>query len=86
MPKEAMIRARTGFDLKNQVDGILEKLGLNSSSAINLFYKQIALHNGLPFDVRVPNAKTLKAMKDAKSGKTKKGFKNSVALFKGLDE
>ena len=86
MTKEAMIRARTDVSLKENVEKIFGKLGLSASSAINLFYKQVELHKGLPFDIRIPNAKTLKAMKDAESGKTVSGFKTKKALFDSLDD
>ena len=47
----------------------MEKLGLNASDAIRLFYKQVALQRGLPFDVKLPNATTRRALKDADDGK-----------------
>jgi DNA-damage-inducible protein J len=84
--KAAMIRARTDGALKDQVEKIFEKLGLNTTSAINLFYRQVALNQGLPFEVRLPNAATRKAMRDAQSGKTQKGFKNVGALFSSLND
>ena len=31
-------------------------LGLTASDAIRLFYRQLALHKGLPFDVKLPNS------------------------------
>ena len=55
--------------LKAQAEGVLEKLGLNASDAIRLFYKQVALQRGLPFDVKLPNATTRRALKDADDGK-----------------
>ena len=60
-----MIRARTEPALKAQAEATLEKLGLSPSTAINLFYRQIVEHRGLPFDVKLPNATTRKAMRDA---------------------
>lgn len=84
MPKTAMIRARTDFLLKEQVEGIFDELGLNATSAINIFYKQVLLTHGLPFEVKTPNAATRKAMKDSKTGKTIKGLKNAGNLFRRL--
>ena len=49
-----MVRARISPDLKASAEGILSSLGMNPSQAIVLFYKQIELHNGLPFDLRIP--------------------------------
>lgn len=86
MSKSAMIRARTDSQLKEKVEEIFDELGLNATAAINIFYKQVLLSNGLPFDVRIPNAATLKAMKEAKAGRTVKGFKNVEAMFKSLHD
>ena len=86
MSKSAMIRARTDSQLKEKVEEIFDELGLNATAAINIFYKQVLLSNGLPFDVRIPNAATLKAMKEAKAGRTVKGFKNVEAMFKSLND
>ena len=77
MPKTAMIRARTDSNLKEKVELIFDKLGLNATSAINIFYKQVLLSHGLPFDVKVPNATTLKAMKEARSARTVRKFKSA---------
>jgi len=63
--KSATIRARIEPDLKNSVENILSTLGMNTSDAITLFYKQIELHRGLPFKVEIPNEETIKALKDA---------------------
>jgi DNA-damage-inducible protein J len=84
MPKTAMVRARTDSRLKAQVEGIFDELGLNTTSAINIFYKQVVLNHGLPFEVKKPNAATRKAMKDAKTGKTVKGFKSTDDMFRSL--
>ncbi len=85
MSKTAMIRARTDSQLKEKVEEIFDELGLNATAAINIFYKQVLLSHGLPFDVRIPNSTTLKAMKEAKAGRTVKGFKNVEGLFKSLN-
>ena len=53
--KEATITARVDFNSKVKVNKILKELGLTHSSAINLFYNQILLKGGLPFDVAVPD-------------------------------
>ena len=80
-----MIRARTDFNLKNKVELIFDKLGLNATAAINIFYKQVLLSRGLPFEVKIPNATTLKAMKEAQSGRTSKRFKTVDEMFKSLN-
>jgi DNA-damage-inducible protein J len=84
MSKSAMIRARTDSDLKEKVEQIFDELGLNATAAINIFYKQVLLSHGLPFDVRMPNLTTRKAMQEAKAGKAKK-FKSTDDMFRSLN-
>jgi DNA-damage-inducible protein J len=83
MYKAATINTRIEPELKNKVEAILNKIGLTSAEAIRLFYKQICLSRGLPFELKIPNKKTLKAMHDADTGKTHKA-KNVDSLFKDL--
>lgn len=58
MSKSAMIRARMAPDLKTHAESVFARLGLNATQAITLFYKQVELRNGLPFDVVIPTATT----------------------------
>ena len=52
------------------VERIFESLeGLTASQAINLFYHRVELENGLPFELKIPNSKTLRAMKDVENNK-----------------
>lgn len=59
MARTAMIRARTAPELKEKAEHIFEQLGLTSTDAINIFYAQVALHNGMPFAVKIPNKTTV---------------------------
>lgn len=54
MTKSAMIRARVDPQLKDEVETILQELGLSTTQALTLFYQQIRLKQGIPFDVRLP--------------------------------
>ena len=65
MAKTEMIRARVEPELKRQAEEIFSALGLSATDAITLFYKQVTMHRGLPFDVRIPNAETLEALQQA---------------------
>jgi DNA-damage-inducible protein J len=69
MPKSAMIRARVEPDLKERAEAMLEELGLSPTTAITLFYRQVVQVQGLPFPVRMPNAATRRAMRDAETGR-----------------
>jgi DNA-damage-inducible protein J len=60
MSKTTTVRARIEPDLKENVELIFDRLGLNATQAITLFYKQVELRNGLPFNVAIPNETTRK--------------------------
>ena len=67
--QSGMIRARISPDLKAEAEGILDRIGLSSSDAIRMFYKQITMRKGLPFEARIPNATTREARRDAEEGR-----------------
>lgn len=69
MSKTEMIRARVEPRVKRDAEEIFSTLGLSATEAITLFYRQVALCRGLPFEVRIPNARTRKAIRQAKTGK-----------------
>ena len=73
--KTAYVRARIDPALKKSVEGMFSQLGLSSSEAITLFYKQVELTRGLPFNVRLPepNEETVVAMEatDKEEGLTR---------------
>ena len=54
--KTANLYARIEPDIKEQAESILSALGINTSNAINMFYKQIILHNGIPFEITLPSS------------------------------
>lgn len=80
MHKTAMINARINPDLKHKAENILHRIGLSSAEAIRLFYTQVCLRKGLPFEARIPNKTTIKAMKAADAGETHR-IKNVDDLF-----
>jgi len=86
--KTEFIRARIEPNLKLQVDKILEKLGLNQTEAIRLFYKQIILNKGLPFEVKIPdeifNEETLQVIKDIEEGKNIVSYDNIEDMIEAL--
>ena len=55
--KSANLYARIEPDVKKQAEDILSTLGIPASNAINMFYKQIILHRGLPFEVKIPSTR-----------------------------
>lgn len=84
--KSANLYARIEPEVKEQAESILSALGIPASNAINMFYKQIILNRGLPFEVKLPSEKPVHALEltetelseqlekgyaDMKAGKTK---------------
>ncbi len=61
MPKTANLYARIEPEVKEKAESILSDLGIPASNAINMFYKQIILHRGIPFDVKIPSAQPVNA-------------------------
>jgi addiction module RelB/DinJ family antitoxin len=78
--KTANLYARIEPDVKNQAESILEELGIPASSAITMFYKQIILHRGLPFDVKLPPqiVNMSKLTKDELDAEIIKGYEDMV--------
>ncbi len=52
--KSANLYVRIEPDVKEQAEDILAALGIPASNAINMFYKQIILQRGIPFEVKIP--------------------------------
>ena len=84
MMKTATIRARIEPELKDSAESILISLGLSTTEAITLFYKQIELHQGLPFKVELPNKETIDALNDATQGKNLNECDNAQDMFDKL--
>jgi DNA-damage-inducible protein J len=84
MHKVATINTRIEPKLKTRAETILHKVGLTSAEAVRLFYTQICLKKGLPFEVKIPNKETIKAMQDADKRKTHRA-KSVDELFEDLE-
>lgn len=68
MSKTATVRARIEPKLKQEVESLFHVLGLSTTEAINIFYRQVKLFHGLPFDVRIPNKETKKILQESDRG------------------
>ena len=69
MSKSAMVRARVEPELKDHAEAIFHRLGLNTTQAITIFFKQVELRDGLPFDVVVPTATTRRTFRATDQGR-----------------
>ncbi len=98
--KSANLYARIEPDVKEKAESILSALGIPASNAINMFYKQIILQRGLPFDVKIPssrpvdvsalseaelNAELEKGYADTKAGRTREASAVFADIRKDYD-
>ena len=81
--KTASARALIDPEIKKHAEEILNGLGLSVSKSFELFYRQIIANRGLPFELHVPNEKTMRAIENSRQGKGKP-FSTSDELFKDL--
>lgn len=75
------LNVRIDETVKKQAEQIFNEIGLNLSTAINVFLKQSIRERGIPFEMKLnsPNAETLMAISNIENGKNLKGPFNSVA-------
>ena len=67
MKKTDLVHVRIDPETKQQVEEIFDRLGVNTSYAVNMFFNQVILNEGFPFDVRIPKPEMSEAEKLAKA-------------------
>ena len=80
---DTYVRARIDTKTKERASDALEAMGLSISDAIRLLMLRIADERRLPFEVKVPNATTRKAIVELEAGKGKR-FASVEALMANL--
>jgi DNA-damage-inducible protein J len=83
MPSTDVVRARIDHTTKKRAAEALAAMGLSISDAIRLLMVRVADERRLPFEVKVPNAATRKAISELEAGKGRKSA-SAAALFKDL--
>ena len=83
------INVRGDEDLKRRVESICSELGMNLSTAINVFLRASVRYDGIPFDMRLenPNSETIAAMLEAEriaKDPSVKGYTDLDELFADL--
>lgn len=82
--KDAQIRARIDSSLKAEAEGVFAALGMNATEAITLFYTQVKLNQGLPFEVKIPNKTTQKALRESEQGVGVTRYASKAEMFADL--
>jgi DNA-damage-inducible protein J len=78
-----MVHVRVDQKTKQQAAKTLAEMGISVSDAVRMLLVRVAAEKALPFDVKVPNSTTIKAMRAAVRGQGKR-FNSADALFKDL--
>jgi DNA-damage-inducible protein J len=78
------IQARIDSESKEQAKKILDFLGLTMSEAISLYFRQIVLRRGIPFEIEIPNDLTAKVLKNAAKGRGLHKAANVDEFFRKL--
>lgn len=85
MSKTATVRARIEPQLKDKVEAIFQEIGLSTTEAITLFYRQVELRKGLPFELKIPNQLTKETFEKTDQQKELIKCENAEDLFAKLD-
>jgi DNA-damage-inducible protein J len=83
--KTTDVRSRIEPEIKRRAASVLADCGLTVSDAIRLFLRQVVAQKGLPFEVRVPNAETAEAMREARAIGAAR-FASARELFDDLEK
>jgi DNA-damage-inducible protein J len=78
--KEDRIQARIEPNLKQSAEAIFSRLGLTATQAIRMFYAQVEMRGGIPFDVVIPNKETQEAMEEGEDPAALKKYSSFKAL------
>ena len=84
MAENAVVRARIDERTRNEAAAVLASIGLTVSDAFRLLMVRVAKEKALPFEPLSPNAKTIRAMKEARRSKLK-GFARVEDLMADLN-
>lgn len=84
------LNIRTDKDVKNQAEMIFNELGLNMTTAVNMFLRATIRENGIPFSLKVdvPNEETKSAIEEGRriaSDKSVKGYSSMDELKAALE-
>lgn len=85
------LNIRTDKEVKDAAEKIFSELGLNMTTAVNMFLRQTIRENGIPFELKlnVPNAQTIAAIEEGRRlayDSTAVGYTSMEDLKAALDE
>jgi DNA-damage-inducible protein J len=84
MPKDAYITARVDKRLKAKAEKVMRSVGVSTTELITMMLHQVVLHNGVPFEVRIPNKETRAAMAEIDAGGGETSTDTTTATFERI--
>ena len=85
MARTATIQARIDPEIKAKAQKILNTLNVSMSEAISMYLTQVALHKGIPFDIKIPNELTAATLRKSEEGKELNEVGSVEELFQDLE-
>lgn len=88
MANTTNLNIRVDEELKRKAEAIFNELGLNMSTAMNMFLRYSVRYGGIPFDLRIekPNEETLSAIDDVNNNRNmSRTFDSVSALMEDLN-
>lgn len=88
MAATTMVHIRVDETLKTRATDTLAAMGLSLSDAVRVFLTRVVAEQGLPFELKAPNAETRAALAEAEAiiGARGARFADAEALFDALDQ
>lgn len=94
-PQYSDLHVRMDTNIKNKAEAILDDLGIAPSSAINMFYRQVIAHDGMPFKIvrfagPIPNEDNLShdeimaRLKEAERGIAEGRYRPAEDVFRDI--
>ena len=83
------ISIRVDTELKKQAESMLSDMGLNMTTAMNIFLRQVVRQGKIPFEIAtdIPNAETIEAISEFEEfRKNPNGYKRYASFSELLDE
>jgi DNA-damage-inducible protein J len=79
MPRTEVVQARMDAQTKAQAVQVFNELNISTSQAITVFFRQVALQRGIPFDLKIPNKVTAETVAKVRRGE-------ELIRVSGIDE
>ncbi|MEG2143982.1 MAG: type II toxin-antitoxin system RelB/DinJ family antitoxin [Oscillospiraceae bacterium] len=84
----ANLNVRVDDTVKNEADALFASLGMNTTTAVNIFLRKAVQYGGIPFEIKnpSPNSQTIKAMANVEDGiNLSPVFKDTKSLMEDLN-